>query len=319
MSPPRILVAGEALIDFVPDDSGPLASVEQFDRRAGGAPANVAVALERLGESPWLCTTLSTDPFGKFLADTLESEGLSDRFLTRVDRPTALAFVGHDADGDREFTFYRDDTADVHLDTGVVDDATLSTVEWVVVGGVTLAADPARSATFDLVRRARDAGCRVAFDPNTRPELWADRPDLTATLRRILASVDLVRATREDFEPTGIDHEGEGFARRLLDLGPDTALVTGGSDGARAVAGPDSPWGSGEWHHPGHDLDSVVDTTGAGDAFLAGALAALARGESPDETLSFANAVAALATTAPGAMTALPERDTVEEFRDGRA
>jgi len=179
---------------------------------------------------------------------------------------------------------------------------------------VTLTVEPARSATFDLVERARAAGCRVAFDPNCRPALWPDDADRTGVLDRMLTLADLVKASREDVEPFDLP-EGEGLAEALLDRGPDTALLTAGSAGATAVATPDAPWGAGEWHHPGHDAD-VVDATGAGDAFLAGALAALVDGEGPAETLAFANAVAAVATTAEGAMTALPDEDAVERFRE---
>jgi fructokinase len=311
MTDPRIVVAGETLVDFIPATTGPLPDVETFDRRAGGAPANVAVGLTRLGERPWLCTTLSTDGFGDFLASTLDDEGVPDRFITRVDRPTALAFVSHESDGDRRFTFFRDDTADVRLRTDVVDDATLAAAEWIVVGGVTLTHDPARTATFELVKRARDAGCRIAFDPNTRPELWDEDP--TATLDRMLSLTDLLKATRDDFAPTAIATGGD-IARRLLERGPDTVLVTEGADGARAVASETAPWGRGEWTHGSDDPDDVVDATGAGDAFLAGALTAIVEGTGPTETLAFANAVAAVATTGDGAMAALPDRQTVDAF-----
>jgi len=307
------LVAGEALVDFIPQRPGPLASVRSFDRRAGGAPANVAVALARLGAAPWFCTALSTDPFGTFLAERLAAEGLPDRFVVRVARPTTLAFVSHGAGGEPSFTFYRDGTADVHLDTGVVDDATLSTVNWVVVGGVTLTAEPARSATFDLVRRARAAGCRIVFDPNTRPELWGDA-DPTSTLARMFRLTDVLKLTAADLAPTALPNGP--FPGGLLDAGPDTVLVTRGAAGATAVTGPDAPWGAGEWEHGGYDAD-VRDTTGAGDAFNAGVLIALAEGAGPAETLGFANAVAAAATTAAGAMAALPDRAAAERIRSG--
>jgi fructokinase len=317
MDEPSVLVAGEALIDFIPKTTGPLSTVETFDRRAGGAPANVAVGLARLGKHPWLCTTLSTDPFGEFLAKRLASEELPDRFITRVDNPTALAFVSHDADADREFSFYRKQTADTVLQTDVVDDATLESVDWLVVGGVTLSVEPARSATFELVERATEAGCQIVFDPNTRPELWTEQVDMTSTFERMLRSTDVIKATREDFEPTTVLSEGDRFVDQLLEMGPDVVLLTEGSAGARVIAGSDSPWGRGEWHHPGYDPD-VVDTTGAGDAFLAGAVAGLADGTEPIEMLAFANAVAAAATTKGGAMTALPDKTTVDKLIDSK-
>ncbi|MFD1640461.1 carbohydrate kinase family protein [Halohasta litorea] len=314
-SQPSVLVAGEMLVDFIPDSTGPLAGVETFDRRAGGAPANVAVGLARLEETPWLCTTLSTDPFGEFLANRLTSEGLPEEFVTRVDNSTALAFVSHGDDADREFSFYRERTADTVLQTDVVDTATLSAVDWLVVGGVTLSAEPSRSATFELVERAQTAGCRIVFDPNTRPELWAESDDMTLTLERMLRRTDVLKATHEDFEPTAIDAGGGGFAERLLQKGPEIVLLTEGTAGARAVAGSESAWGDGEWHHAGYEIDAV-DTTGAGDAFLAGAIAALVEGREPSETLALANAVAALATTEGGAMTALPDRAAVDRLME---
>jgi fructokinase len=315
MTDHSIVVAGEMLVDFIPATRGSLAEVESFNRRAGGAPANVAVGLARLGETPWLCTTLSTDPFGDFLAERLAAEAVPNRFVTRVDRPTTLAFVSHDSDGDRAFSFYRENAADTHLQTDVVGDETLAAADWLVVGGVTLTVEPARSATFELVDRARAAGCRVVFDPNTRPELWGEDP--TATVERMLSSTDLLKATREDFAQTSIPDDG-GFPARLLDFGPDTVLLTEGAAGATAVADADAPWGPGEWIHGGYETDDVVDTTGAGDAFLAGAVAALADGRGPAETLAFANAVAALTTTERGAMTALPDRTAVDQFQERR-
>lgn len=316
-SEPAVLVAGEMLIDFIPETTGPLSAVETFDRRAGGGPANVAVGLARLEETPWLCTTISTDPFGEFLATRVADEGLPDKFVTRVENPTTLAFVSHGDEGDREFNFHREQTADAVLQTEVVDTATLSAVDWVVVGGVTLSTEPARSATFELVERANAADCQIIFDPNTRPELWAGADEMTATLDRMMRQADVLKATREDFSPTGIDATGSGFTDRLLELGPDIVILTEGSEGTRAVAGDDSVWGAGTWSHTGYTVE-VVDTTGAGDAFLAGAVAALTAEREPTATIAFGNAVAALTTTQRGAMTALPDRAAVDQLMEAQ-
>ncbi|MFB6250677.1 MAG: PfkB family carbohydrate kinase [Halobellus sp.] len=307
----EILVAGETLVDFIPERPGPLADVASFSRRAGGAPANVAVGLARLDRTPWFCTALATDPFGRHLGDVLDREGIPDRFVTRVDDcQTALAFVSHGTDADREFTFYRSDTADRHLDTCVVSDEVLESVEVVVVGGVTLTVEPARSATFDLVERARERDCRVFFDPNVRPELWETDP--APTIERMLSVTGVLKTTREDLDGAGLAAD----PATLLSAGPDTILLTEGSAGARLITDASAPWGAGEWHHAGYDVDDVVDTTGAGDAFAAGAIAGLVDGDDPDELLAFANAVAAASTTRRGAMTALPNRQTVAEISD---
>jgi fructokinase len=283
------------------------------------------------------------DPFGDHLAETLSSFGVPDRFVERDPAAkTALAFVSHDAEADREFTFYRDGTADTRVEPGAVPDEVLDAVEWVYVGGVMLSADPGRSATLDLAERAAARDCTVVFDPNARPELWADADrEFAGLVAEVLPFADVVKATPEDLEAAGFDGDSpEAIARAVTesvapeavptdadatDAGPHTVLLTLGGSGAFALSTEAAPWGAGAASHSGYDV-APVDTTGAGDAFTAGALAALAgeidgvegaTGEtSLSEVLGFANAVAAVTTTAAGAMAALPTREAVREFRD---
>lgn len=309
-----ILVAGETLIDFLPSETGPLASVETFSRRAGGAPANVAIALSRLDRTPWFLTNVAEDAFGDFLMATLDEHGIPHRFVTRdPDHRTTLAFVAHDSDADRSFSFYRTETADQYVDASVVDDATLDAVSWVALGGVALASEPARSATLDLAKRARERDCEVVFDPNSRPELWSDTDTFERVVAEMLGFASVVKTSPDDLSGTRFSSDTD-FARTLLDAGPHTVFVTHGGTGSEVLTDDRAPWGPVDLTHPGYPVDPV-DTTGAGDAFLAGLLSALADGESPAETLAFANAVAALTTTGVGALTALPDRETVLEFR----
>ncbi|MFB6118469.1 carbohydrate kinase family protein [Halosegnis sp.] len=310
-----ILVAGETLVDFLPASAGPLATVESFTRRPGGAPANVAVGLARLNRTPWFWTRVGADPFGDTLVETLADAGLPDRFVERdPTAKTTLAFVEHDVDADRAFTFYRENTADTRLQPGTVPDETLASVAWVAVGGVTLATDPARAATFDLVARAREQDATIVFDPNARPELWGD--DFPAVVSRLLRDVDVLKATSTDLAAAGFDtdRDPESLATAVHETGPHTLLLTRGEQGAVASATAAAPWGPAMVSHDGYSVDPV-DATGAGDAFTAGALAALADGDSLADTLAFANAVAAVTTTGAGAMTALPDRDAVQRFR----
>ncbi|MDG5818804.1 carbohydrate kinase [Natronococcus sp. A-GB7] len=313
-----ILVAGETLIDFLPEHPGPISSVERFDRRPGGAPANVAVALERLERTPLFWTRVGEDPFGRYLVETLADHGLPDRFVERDPAAqTTLAFVTHDETGDREFSFYRDDTADTRMEPGRIDDAVLEELEWVHAGGVALSAGSSREATLDLLERAGSLDCTVSFDPNARPELWPDDDEFREVVREALAHVDVLKAAEEELEALGFAGAGvDEMARDALSLeaGPSTVLATRGGEGALAVADEDAPW-AGTASHPGYDAD-VVDTTGAGDAFVAGAIASLSDGDDLEEMLAFANAVGATATTAAGAMTALPDREAVRAIRD---
>lgn len=304
----EVVVAGETLVDFVPRTRDALADVESFDRRAGGAPANVAVALSRLGHRPAFFTRVGGDAFGDHLADVLEGEGVGEFVQRDPDRATALAFVGRDPD-DPRFSFYREDTADCHLDTSRVPDSLLERASWLVVGGVMLAARPGRDAIRDLVSRARAADCGVVFDPNGRPELWESAEERRDVTRSLLADADVVVAGRDDLPWLTAD----AFAESVLDSGPSAVAVTRGAAGAALHAREGSPWGASDVSHPGFSVEAV-DDTGAGDAFTAGLVASLADGRSAEETVAFANACGAAAVTGTGAMTALPSNADVERY-----
>lgn len=311
----RVLVAGEAVVDLVAERPGPLRAVDSFAKRAGGAPANVAVALARLGRTPAFRTRIATDPFGEFLAERLAGETIPDRYVERDDGArTTLAFVSLDADAERSFSFHRERPADARMEPGVVPPGAFDDHEWLVVGGIALAAEPARSTLLGLIDRARGADRTVVLDPNVRPEPWPG-DELGPTLRTAIGRADVVSASPAELRAVGVPGETPAaLAADLLDRGPHTAFLTRGDGGAYARAGPSAPWGPARVDHGGFDVDAV-DATGAGDAFTAGAVAALSAGESLSEAVAFANAVAALATTERGAMRALPDRAAVRAFR----
>jgi len=310
-----VLVAGETVVDFIPRSTGPLATVEGFTRRAGGAPANLAVRLAGLGPTPLLWTRVGDDPFGDYLRETLTGHGVPGRFLVRDDGArTTLAFLARRENADRAFTFYREDAADTRFEPGRVPDAVLAAVRWVAFGGVSLSAEPARTAVLDLAKRAREAGCEVFFDPNARPELWDG--GFGEALAQACTHATVVKATPGDLAAAGIEGSSDELLAAVLERGPHTAVVTLGEDGARGEATAAAPWGPGRETHAGYAVDAV-DTTGAGDAFAAGLVRALADGEGFGRALAFANAAAAVATTSHGAMSAPVDRESVAALVDG--
>lgn len=230
-----------------------------------------------------------------------------------------MAFGGDDGAGEAAFSFYRDGTADTRLEPGGVTEETIRAVDAVYVGSVTLASDPARTATVDLVERARAAERTVVLDLNFRPELWADG-EFGRVVTDLLADVDVVKATQADlWTHTFVDAtaDPETLAAALCDRGTVYHLphlrrgwgVRAGAGGYAVRGGDGDP----------RRLDAdAMDTTGAGDAFTAGMLASLAEGTRDlTATLSFANTVAAASTTATGAMAVLPTRAGVRAVRDG--
>ncbi|MCU4750534.1 carbohydrate kinase [Halobacteria archaeon AArc-curdl1] len=313
--PPAVLVTGETLIDFLPERPGPLETVSGFERRPGGAPANVAVGLAHLEEPVSLWTRVGDDPFGHYLTDVLAGHGLPDTYV-EIDRDaqTSLAFVTHDETGDRTFSFYRDGTADTRMQPGRIDDDTLAATEWVHAGGVVLSSGRSREATLDLLERAAKQECTVSFDPNARPELWPNDDTFARVCRQALEYTDVCKATVEELRALGCQGDApEAVARDALERGPHTVFLTRGSEGALVATNDRAPTPDALVEHGGYEVD-VVDTTGAGDAFVAGLIAALRAGRGLEETLKFAAAVAATTTTETGAMTALPTREAVESM-----
>lgn len=309
-----VLVAGDTLVDFLPERPGPPGEAGGYGPRFGGSSANVAIVLARLGVPPLFWTRLATDDFGEFLRGHLTKSAVSEDYLvTDPDARTTLAVVSHDQTGDRSFSFYREDGADTRLEPGVVSDDALDGVSWVHTTGVTLSVEPSRTATLDLQERA-SGRCTVSLDPNWRPELWTSRESYAAVVRGALDPVDVLKASSDDLAAAGFETDDHAaLARRVAAHGPHTVLLTLGDEGALCF-GTEASRVPGLARHPGFDVDSV-DTTGAGDAFLAGFVAALTNGVGdPEYALQIANAVGAVATTRPGAVTAMTGLDSVREL-----
>ncbi len=175
--------------------------------------------------------------------------------------------------------------------------------------------EPSRTATLELQERASDK-CIVSLDPNWRPDLWDSREDFAVVLRGALSNVDFLIASEEDLAAAGFTAtEPSTLAETVAANGPDTVVITLGDAGALCY-GTSTSQVPGLARHEGYEVD-VVDTTGAGDAFLAGMIASLTHGvKDPERALRLANAVGAVATTQPGAVTALSSLDDVRRFYD---
>lgn len=315
-----VFVAGETLVDLVPTGEGSLDEVGGFHHEPGGAPANVAVGLSELGSPPRFWTRLGVDAFGDYLYRVLRRHDVPEEFVVRMDgERTTLAVVSPPGSDHRPFEFYDGTGGTFAFSPDRVSDAPLSDSSWVHFGGVVLAHRDGARAMLDLAERASEAGCLVSFDPNVRRSLWerADRERLETAVERAVRLSDVVFCSREDFASAPFETDSEqALARDLVERGPHTAFVTRGEAGAVALSTEDSPWETGQFSHGGFDV-SVVDTTGAGDAFAAAAIHLLR----PDgertalpEVLAFANRVASLTVRERGGTTALPALGDVELF-----
>lgn len=290
-----IWVLGDAVVDLLSDGEGKLLQCP------GGAPANVAVGVARLGGRSAFIGRVGDDPFGRFMQKTLADEQVNTEWL-RLDpqHRTSTVVVDLDNDGERSFTFMVRPSADLFLDSA--DLPPFRAGEWLHVCSIALSAEPSRSATFQAMSAIRLAGGFVSFDPNIRADLWHDEVVLRQCLERALACADVVKISVEELAfLTGNAQVHEGLAALMRTCPARLVLVTQGKEGVTA-------WQKGALtHYPASPVE-CIDTTGAGDAFVAGLLFGLARdGQARlSEVITLAQRCGALATTAKGAMTALP-------------
>ncbi len=313
---PDIVTFGELLIDFVSSVSGvTLADAPAFVKAPGGAPANVAVGLARLGIASGFMGQVGDDAFGHFLAETLRQNGVDISHLkfTKEAR-TALAFVSLRADGERDFMFYRHPSADMLYRPNDVDTAYIRAAKVFHFGSISLIGEPSRSATLRAVNAAREAGLLVSYDPNLRLNLW---PDAQAARAGIALGWPLAHVIKISEEELGFIAETGDPAKAACKVWHSDLrllVVTRGRQGCRYV----TTAFSGDV--PGFSVETV-DTTGAGDGFVAGLLKGLfdQPGALDDESplravCRYANTVGALTTTQRGAIPALPTADQVTVF-----
>ncbi|WP_336658810.1 aminoimidazole riboside kinase [Enterobacter asburiae] len=289
----KIWVLGDAVVDLLPDGEGRLLQCP------GGAPANVAVGIARLGGQSAFIGRVGDDPFGRFMAKTLADEKVDVKSM-RLDpaHRTSTVVVDLDDQGERSFTFMVRPSADLFLESA--DLPTFSAGEWLHVCSIALSAEPSRSATFEAMATIREAGGYVSFDPNIRPDLWPDENALRRCLEQALQSADVVKLSVEELAfLTGNVEVNVGLDALMARCPARLVLVTQGKEGVIA-------WHDGAVkHYPATPVE-CVDTTGAGDAFVAGLLYGLAAGQDLTPVIALAQRCGALATTAKGAMTALP-------------
>lgn len=313
----KIMAFGEALIDFLSNGATQAGELESFTKFPGGAPANVAVAVARLGGNSHFTGQVGDDAFGHFLKNSLESYGvITDSMLMTKEAKTALAFVSLDNTGERSFEFYRNPSADMLFRESDFNAA------WFEGQGVfhtcsnTLTDESITEATLAGVRMARDANWIVSVDVNLRINLWPDHKVDTQRVINWMQSGDVVKASLEELAVLANDP----FA--LI----DESLVAGVTlfvltDGGNPIRFYTRAQGNGEVMTPKVD---VKDTTAAGDAFVGGLLYQLAEqgGDSTSlaelsqsqltDIIRFAAACGADSVTKLGAYPSLPTRQEVE-------
>jgi len=257
-----IVVCGEALVDLLPGQAA-----ASWTAHPGGSPANVAVGLGRLGSAVQLLSRVADDPFGRLLREHLTASQVDVSLLVPADEPTTLAVVALDGQGRAEYAFYVDGAADGGWRAQDLPAELPAGAALHVSGSLALAVESMGDALETLLHRER--GRRLlALDPNVRPRLAGDPAALRARLADWLALVDVVKVSSEDLAWLAPGQDLDTVAAGWRERGPVLVVVTRGESGVLATSA------AGTIDLPGMPVD-LVDTVGAGDAFMAGLLAAL--------------------------------------------
>ena len=303
----NLVCVGEMLIDFLPG-----AEAGSYLPKAGGAPANVAVAAARSGLEVGFCGRAGNDDFGRFLVATLRENKVRVLCPQLVDEAvTTMAFVSLNGEGERSFTFARKPGADMFLTRADVDSAGVVRADLVHAGSCSLSKGPAADATRYALESAAKAGRLVSFDINYRDLMWdGDRDACVGAVKEILPFVDFLKISEEEEDMLGLPPEQAAKACNIAVL-----VETLGAEGARC-------------HYQGRTFTVpgrkavCVDATGAGDAFWGGFLSCLLRSgvtavaDLTDglvcQALRYGNVAGWLCVQKKGAMESLP---TAEEIR----
>ena len=301
---------GEMVIDFIPGNEP-----GSYIRNAGGAPANVAIAVARNGLDAGMCCSVGEDDFGRFLMSTLQECGVKAlRPQLCKEAITTMAFVTLAPDGDRSFTFARKPGADMFLSEEDVKEEDIADAAIIHAGSCSLSVSPVAEATVRALRLGREKNKLVSFDVNYRNLMWNDDQDAcTAKVFEILPYVDLLKISEEEVEMMG----GEKALPALMERFGLTLIVeTLGGDGARCF------FQGKVLEIPGRKA-VCVDATGAGDAFWGGFLSSLRiqgveqasqiTEEILRQAMEYGNIAGWICVQSKGAIPSLPTRQQIEQ------
>ena len=311
-----VTALGELLIDFtsngISSQWNPL-----FEANPGGAPCNVLAMLQKLGKKTAFIGKVGNDIFGKMLREKVAATGIDINALLVDEKVnTTLAFVQTLADGDREFSFYRNPGADMMLTASEIDEEKIRDSKIFHFGTLSMTAEGVEEATKKAIAIAKESGCILSFDPNLRLPLWNSEEKAKEMISYGLSICDILKISDNEIEfMTGTTDIDAGIAKIQEEYNIPLIFATLGKDGSKAYYKDMCVYVEG-FANP-----ATIETTGAGDTFCANALNfVLEHGmdslteENLKELLTYANAAASLITTRKGALCVMPTKKEIEDY-----
>lgn len=311
-----VIALGELLIDFT--DNGVSAQGNTiFEANPGGAPCNVLAMLNRLGHKTAFIGKVGKDIFGEKLKKTLEKIDIdTSNLLVDQNARTTLAFVQTFADGDRDFSFYRNPGADMLLREDELDESMLQSTRIFHFGTLSMTHEEVRKATKKAIRIAKESGALISFDPNLREPLWNSLDEAKEQVLYGIGQCDILKISDNEIQwLTGETDFTKGVEKIRTINNIPLILVSMGKEGSRAY------YKDSYVEVKPFLQENTIETTGAGDTFggcilhfvLENGLNDLGE-EDLRKMLTFANAAASIITTRKGALRVMPEREEVESL-----
>ena len=302
----KVIGPGEALIDFVSMDIGKtLKATDGFIKKAGGAPANVAAAISKLGAEAYFCGTVGDDAFGGFLEDTLNNNNINTELLFKIKNNTTFAFVSLMENGERDFEFARD--ADECLTFDMISDR-LEEFDLYHFGSATaFMGGNLKDTYFKLKEYAKSNNKIISFDANYRESLFGNnKEEFIKCCKEFIVDSNIVKLSEEEAKLiSGIEDIKEA-SQYIVNLGCENLMVTLGKEGTLLS---------------NREKQILIktkevkmkDATGAGDAFIGAVIAQILNepGKSMEKIVEMANLVGGITTTKLGALESIPTWDEV--------
>ncbi len=266
----KLIAIGELLIDFQSIGYEDLLNTNEFNKKPGGAPANVAVQVSKLKQNAIYISRVGDDVFGNYLINVLRKENVNvDNITKDIYHSTPLAFVSFQKNGEREFEFLRKNTADLFINQKDVNNININKGDIFHFGSVALNVESSRKAHKILINKAKDNNAIISFDPNLRFNLWDDEKELNEIVNEFIPYCDLLKISDDELLfITGKNNEEDGI-KYILEKGVKILLLSKGSKGASIYLANNKTFNSN-----GYKVNSI-DTTGAGDSFLGAFLSKL--------------------------------------------
>ncbi len=300
-------VIGDAAVDLIPEE-------DDYLKLPGGTGANISVALSRLGANSALITKVGSDPLASFLIDTLKREKVDTENISICEKyKTNLIKASIDETGERHFTYMAKPSADSQLNNSNI--PTFKKEDWLCISGFIFVQRPSREATFFAIKQAKSVGSTVCVDANIRLDMWDDESLVIPTTLKALKEADIAKMSDDELLLLTNSKSVEEGVRKIKHWPSKVKIITLGVKGAILLTD------KSEFQIKGYNVPTV-DMTGAGDAFIGALVSKLIQLKSwTDDALikaiKFSNACGALVVGKKGAMSALPDLETVNKFMTG--